>query len=73
MASEKHHHDPEPSPLGYLWMKEEFDRINVKLDRILSNTPSLCTPELEYQVLRAQKLSLSIDRKVPDRNVPPKP
>src|SRR5262245_53877904 len=50
---------------------EELHREHLLILSRLNAVPEMVTPELEAQVLKALKLSKSIDEKVPDMNVPP--
>jgi hypothetical protein len=64
-------------PIDKIWLQKELNEIKrlqaVTIARIeeLGGANSNVIPALEAAVLRASKLSTSIDRKVPDRQVPP--
>lgn len=68
MAGPKH-----VSPIEKVWLIEQFDQINKKLDLLLkrSEPNPYVIPELESIIGEVSKRAKSIDYKVPDKNVPP--
>jgi len=73
MATAKSDRRP-PSPLDFLWLKQQFDEIDKKLNLILAeinNIQTVVSPDLEKEVRRSVALSRNIDLKVPDKQAPP--
>jgi hypothetical protein len=63
------------TPIEGLWFKEQFDALHKEHLLILAKLeelyPRYVIPELETQIRRVAGLASSIDKKVPDSNVPP--
>jgi hypothetical protein len=75
---------PRPGPpVDRIWLKEQFNELNrdhnlifARLNAIeaalakLSPNPNV-TPALAEAIIAVSKIAVSIDKKVPDKNVPP--
>jgi hypothetical protein len=67
------------SPIQFGYFDKQFDSLHKehllilqKIDDLQNVIPPLVIPALEEQIIKAGGMALSIDRKVPDINTPPK-